>query len=120
MPTSYGLTRRNRFFKPAGGHGSKTAYRGEKLTRRVWGDNLVEDNVAQARTLPNQRVVVLDHKQSAFKLDVRLYTYGGVTLLVSARVYQSQTTNMWTPGGSFAHVLVVVGRKTRPCLRQVF
>lgn len=29
--------RRKLFFKPADGYGAKAAYRGDKLTRRVWG-----------------------------------------------------------------------------------
>ncbi len=32
--------RRQLFFKPATGYGSKAAYRGDKLTRRVWGEIL--------------------------------------------------------------------------------
>ena len=97
--------RRNRFFKPAGGHGSKAAYRGEKLTRKVWAEILGGDYVAQAYAPPSQRVVVLDGVPSEFKLDIRLYTYAGATLLAAARLYQGQTTNMRTPGGGFAPVL---------------
>jgi hypothetical protein len=33
-------SRRKLFFKPAGGYGSKAAYRGDKLTRRVWEEIL--------------------------------------------------------------------------------
>ena len=32
--------RRNLFFKPARGHGSKAAYRGDKVTRKVWAEIL--------------------------------------------------------------------------------
>jgi len=99
--------RRNRFFKPAGGHGSKAAYRGEKLTRKVWAEILGGGYVAQAYAPPSNRMVVLDGAPSAFKLDVRLYTYAGKTLLVAARLYQGQTTNMRTPGGGFAPVIEI-------------
>ena len=43
---------------------------------------------------------------AARKMDVRLYTYNGDTLLPAARLYQGQTTNFRTPGGGFAPVLV--------------
>ncbi|PMX94971.1 hypothetical protein C1Y18_36510, partial [Pseudomonas sp. MPR-R5A] len=40
--------RRQFFFKPAGGYGSKAAYRGEKLKKSVWAEILESDYVAQA------------------------------------------------------------------------
>ena len=99
--------RRNLFFKPAGGHGSKAAYRGEKLTRKVWAEISGGGYVAQAFAAPSSRMIVRDGAPSAFKLDVRLYTYAGETLLAAARLYQGQTTNMRTPGGGFAPVLEI-------------
>jgi hypothetical protein len=39
--------RRALFFKPAAGYGAKAAYRGDKLTRRVWGEILAGRYVAQ-------------------------------------------------------------------------
>ena len=47
--------RRKLFFKPAAGYGSKAAYRGEKLTRRVWQEILRGDYVAQALVAPSER-----------------------------------------------------------------
>ena len=97
--------RRNLFFKPARGHGSKAAYRGEKLTRRVWGEILAGDYVAQAYAEPSVRIVERDGMATALKMDIRLYTYAGTVMLAAARLYQGQTTNMRTPGGGFAPVL---------------
>ena len=97
--------RRNLFFKPARGHGSKAAYRGEKLTRRVWGEILDGDYVAQAYAKPSVRIVERDGMPAALKVDIRLYTYAGTVMLAAARLYQGQTTNMRTPGGGFAPVL---------------
>jgi hypothetical protein len=99
--------RRNQFFKPAGGHGSKAAYRGEKVTRKVWAEIVQGAYVAQAYAPPSSRVIVQDGLPVEFKLDVRLYTYAGATLLAAARLYQGQTTNMRTPGGGFAPVLTI-------------
>lgn len=99
--------RRNLFFKPARGHGSKAAYRGDKVTRKVWTEILAREYVAQAYAAPGTRNVQLDEGRAERKIDVRLYTYAGTTLLAAARLYQGQTTNMRTPGGGFAPVLEV-------------
>jgi hypothetical protein len=95
------------FFKPARGHASKAAYRGDKLTRRVWGDILAGDYVAQAYAAPGLRDVQHAGERAELKADVRLYTYDGRVLLSAARLYRGQTTNMRTPGGGFAPVLIV-------------
>ena len=98
--------RRDWFFKPARGHASKAAYRGDKLTRRVWGQILQADYVAQAYAAAGLRDVEHKGARSELKMDVRLYSYEGQILLTAARLYQGQTTNMRTPGGGFAPVLV--------------
>ena len=94
--------RRSLFFKPAAGHASKAAYRGEKITRRVWSDVLAGSYVAQELVVPSER-----HTSASvrMKLDVRNYAYAGEVQLLAARLYQGQTTNMRTPGGGFAPVL---------------
>jgi hypothetical protein len=94
--------RRRLFFKPAAGHGSKAAYRGEKLTRRVWEEILAGRYVAQALVLPSERRI---GPEAAMKVDVRNYVYDGQVQLLAARLYQGQTTNMRTAGGGFAPVL---------------
>ncbi len=95
------------FFKPARGHGSKAAYRGSKVTRRVWSEIAAGDYVAQAYAAPSLRGIAQACEQSRLKVDIRLYTYAGSLLIAAARLYQGQTTNMRTPGGGFAPVLVV-------------
>jgi hypothetical protein len=99
--------RRQLFFKPAGGHGSKAAYRGDKLTRKVWAQILQADYVAQAYAPPSERGVAVDGLRTDLKVDVRLYTYASSILLAAARLYQGQTTNMRTLGGGFAPVLTI-------------
>jgi hypothetical protein len=94
--------RRSLFFKPAAGHGSKAAYRGDKITRRVWEEILARRYVAQALVLPGKRRIGPD---AAMKVDVRNFVYDGQVQLLAARLYQGQTTNMRTPGGGFAPVL---------------
>ncbi len=97
--------RRNLFFKPARGYGSKAAYRGAKLTRKVWSQIIAGDYIAQTYAPPSFRRVERDGKTLELKIDVRLYTYNGNVLLIAARLYQGQTTNMRTPSGGFAPVL---------------
>lgn len=99
--------RKQLFFKPAKGYGSKAAYRGDKLTRRVFADILAHDYVAQQWVQPSGRQLEIADKAVDFKLDVRHYVYQGHSQLLSARLYQGQTTNFRTPGGGFAQVLVL-------------
>ncbi|WP_244617315.1 hypothetical protein [Sulfurimicrobium lacus] len=99
--------RRKLFFKPASGYGSKAAYRGDKLTQRVWQEILTGDYVAQTIAPPSERLTQVDGTAVDLKLDVRAYVYGGNIQLVAARLYSGQTTNFRTPGGGFAPVFVV-------------
>ncbi|MBX9925397.1 MAG: hypothetical protein K2Y05_03480, partial [Hyphomicrobiaceae bacterium] len=101
-------SRRDRlFFKPFGGHGGKAAYRGDKLTRKVFAEIASGGYVAQDVVAPSIRTVMVDGIARTLKTDVRAYTYAGRIQLVAARLYQGQTTNFRTPGGGFAPVLVV-------------
>lgn len=98
--------RRELFFKPAGGYGSKAAYRGDKLTRGVWVRIAAGGYVAQRFALPGERANGAD-AAAPLKADVRLYSYEGEVLLAAARLYQGQTTNFRRPGGGFAPVFAV-------------
>lgn len=99
--------RKNLFFKPLSGYGGKAVYRGEKVTKGVWADIAAGGYVAQVFAAPGQRMIELDGAPTQRKMDVRLYTYAGETLLSAARLYQGQTTNFRTPGGGFAPVFVI-------------
>lgn len=115
--------RKQLFFKPVSGFAGRGAYRGNKLTKRVWQALQQEPYVAQALVPPAQRrlpafPIELKSGQATepvskdragaqsqlLKFDVRLYTYAGQPLLLAARAYQGQTTNFRTPGGGFAPV----------------
>ena len=65
--------RRRLFFKPAGGHGSKAAYRGDKITRGVWDSILAGAYVAQTFAAPGPRMIEHGETLSELKVDVRLY-----------------------------------------------
>jgi hypothetical protein len=108
MEAGLWVKRKQLFFKPNSGYGSKGAYRGEKLTKRVFGEILQSDYVAQKLAPPGERSVSLDDGEIVtLKFDVRCYVYDGRVQLVAARLYQGQTTNFRTPGGGFALVRVV-------------
>ncbi|MGR9045588.1 MAG: hypothetical protein ACU83N_09845 [Gammaproteobacteria bacterium] len=100
-------TRKKMFFKPAKGFGSKAAYRGDKMTRRVFNEILQSDYVAQELVQPSERQLEVDNAVVDLKLDLRNYVYRGQIQLISARLYQGQTTNFRTPGGGFAQVVAV-------------
>jgi hypothetical protein len=100
--------RKQWFFKPVSGYGGKGAYRGEKLTKRVFDEILQSEYVAQRLAVPGERkVCVQGSEPQSLKFDVRCYVYDGNIQLVAARLYQGQTTNFRTPGGGFALIRVV-------------
>ncbi|MDD3934985.1 hypothetical protein [Rhodoferax sp.] len=99
--------RRQLFFKPVAGYGAKAAYRGDKLTRRVWSEILKSDFVAQALVPPSGRMIEVDGVQTDLKFDIRAYSYASQVQLLAARMYAGQTTNFRTQGGGFAPVIVV-------------
>ena len=103
--------RRELFFKPARGYGSKAAYRGDKLTRRVWDEILSADYVAQEIAPASERAVRLDDARTDLKFDIRAFVYDGGIQLLAARLYAGQTTNFRTPGGGFAPVFIAPARE---------
>lgn len=96
--------RKELFFKPCRGFGSRGAYKGAKLTRKTWDKLLDGDYVAQKLVPPSERLVVANGDKRSLKTDVRCYTYGGEIQLLGARLYRGQTTNLRTEGGGLAAV----------------
>ena len=107
--------RRSLFFKPVAGFGSRAAYRGDKLTKRVWQDILAGDYVAQAIVAPGERQIEAHDAAKTLKFDLRAYAYDGAVQWVAARMYQGQTTNFRTVGGGFAPVYSTVDASGRTC-----
>jgi hypothetical protein len=96
--------RRGYFFKPFAGFGGRAAYRGDKLTTRVWQQIAQGGYVAQRLVLPGERVIEDGAAPQVLKFDLRNYVYDGPVQWLAARLYQGQTTNFRTPGGGFAPV----------------
>ena len=86
--------------------GSRAAYRGDKLTSRVWQQIKAGDYVAQRMIAPSERGITVDGSPTRLKVDIRAYAYAGDIQLLAARLYQGQTTNFRTQGGGFAPVFV--------------
>ena len=82
----------------------RSAYRGDKVTKRVWQEILAGDYVAQSIMVPGDRVIGSHEDPELLTFDLRLYTYGAAVQWTAARIYQGQTTNFRTPGGGFAPV----------------
>lgn len=99
--------RRGLFFKPANGFGARAAYRGDKLTQRVWREIVAGDYVAQALVPPSERLVSVNGQTQKLKLDLRAYAYRGQVQLLAARTWSGQTTNFRTEGGGFSPVVVL-------------
>lgn len=98
--------RKRWFFKPSAGFGSRAAYRGDKLTKRVFEEILQGGYIAQEIVPPSEHPVLVDDEMLSMKADIRAYVYRGRIQLFAARLYQGQTTNFRTPGGGFAPVFV--------------
>jgi hypothetical protein len=99
--------RKRWFFKPTDGFGSRGTYRGDKITRRVFGDVMRGNYIAQNIVPPSERRRADPEGHATFKLDVRSYAYAGELQLLAARLYQGQTTNFRSAGGGFAPVYVL-------------
>ena len=100
--------RKKLFFKPCDGFGGKAAYRGDKMTKKVWNAIKGENFIAQEFVPPSIRGVAVNGEKVPMKYDIRIYTYAGRPLFPIARMYTGQTTNFRTKGGGFAPVVVVL------------
>jgi hypothetical protein len=98
--------RKQFFFKPFAGFGGKAAYRGDKLTHRVWAEIAAGGYIAQGWVAPGERTISGGNSAQVLKFDVRNYVYDGLVQSLAARLYQGQTTNFRTPGGGFSPVYV--------------
>ena len=112
---TFWTTRKQWFFKPEAGFGSKATYRGDKMTRRVFEEIAQGGFIAQAVVPPSERSLRVDGVEHNLKLDLRNFVYRDRVQLVSARLYQGQTTNFRTRGGGFAGVFSVGCRAEGAC-----
>ena len=94
-------------FKPAASFGSRAVYRGDKISRKRFDVIAQEaDYVAQRRVEPGLVTVETSSGPREMKFDVRAYAYRDQVLLLGARVYEGQVTNLRSPGGGFSAICV--------------
>lgn len=115
LPRSYDLTelsaeelwarRKNLFFKPKREFGSKRAFRGSSISRRVFDEILAHDPLAQEFVPAPELTFETPVGPQAFKYDLRCHSYADRLEGVVARLYQGQVTNLKTPYGGFAPVV---------------
>ena len=94
-------------FKPCAAYGSKSVYRGDKVSRRKLEEIAAAPGfLAQRRVEPGEIDVETLDGPRTMKFDVRAYAYRDEVLLLGARVYQGQVTNLRSPGGGFSAICV--------------
>jgi hypothetical protein len=98
--------RKQIFFKPQNGYGSKGVYSGKKLTKSKFEEISKLDYLAQDEIPPTKRTI----HEVDFKIDYRAYIYDFQMILLTSRLYQGQATNFRTEGGGFSPVLRNVSR----------
>ncbi len=96
--------RRELFFKPVTGYGSRGAYDGGKITHGTFEKVVQGGYVAQLRVRPSTRVQLHRGAPKELKVDIRCVVYAGEVQFLGARLYRGQTTNMRTEGGGLATV----------------
>jgi hypothetical protein len=100
--------RRTWVFKPADAFASRAVYRGDKISRAKFDEIAAQGGfVAQRRVEPGEIPVQTTEGARTMKFDVRAYAYRDDVLLLGARVYQGQVTNLRTPGGGFSAICVI-------------
>jgi len=101
-------SRREWVFKPAAAFASRAVYRGDKISRRKLEEIAAAGGfVAQRRVDPGVVAVATAEGPRRMKFDVRAYAYRDEVLLLGARAYEGQVTNLRTPGGGFSAICVV-------------
>lgn len=97
--------RKSLFFKPKREFGSKKAFKGASISRKVFEELAGPETMAQEFIPAPEVRIQTPSGEQAFKYDLRCYSHGDRLEGVVARVYQGQVTNLKTPYGGFAPVV---------------
>jgi hypothetical protein len=102
--------RRDWVFKPCASFGSRAVYRGDKISRRKLEQIAREPGfLAQRRVEPGRIAVETLEGPQRMRFDVRAYAYRDEILLLGARIYRGQVTNLRSPGGGFSAICIMRG-----------
>jgi len=91
-------------FKPNTGYASRGVYVGNKLTTAKLAALDAHNTIIQQWVPPS---ISQYPDELPFKTDFRLFAYRSQIIAISARLYQGQVTNLRTPNGGFARVVLV-------------
>lgn len=98
-------SRKNLFFKPKREFGSKKAFRGSSISRKMFDELLGGEMLAQEFIPAPELLIEADGlAPTTFKYDLRCHFYQDRLEGIVARTYQGQVTNLKTPGGGFTPV----------------
>ncbi|MBX3040080.1 MAG: hypothetical protein KF789_05150 [Bdellovibrionaceae bacterium] len=97
--------RKQLFFKAKREFGSKKAFRGASISRKVFDEMTGEDMLAQEFIPPREIEFPSPEGPIKLKYDLRCHFYQGRLEGVLARLYQGQVTNLKTPYGGFTPVV---------------
>jgi hypothetical protein len=97
-------SRRNWYFKPLNGYGSRGVLRGDGISRSRFDALLGGDYLAQAAAPPLTRTIVDPAGAVRYKYDIRIWTHGARPLFAAARLFRGQVTGMRHPGEGFAPI----------------
>ena len=107
------LKRKKLFLKPKASCGSKQAYRGESISRKLYEQMAAQENsyIAQSYCaapelkFKESEQASLNAAEKSLKYDLRFYVYQDQIFFAAARLYQGQVTNSQTEGGGFAPIV---------------
>lgn len=97
--------RKHFFLKPKREFGSKKAFRGASISRKLFDEMMNEDMLAQEFVPPQERTFPTPEGELKLKFDLRCHFYQDRLESVIARLYQGQVTNLKTPYGGFTPVV---------------
>jgi hypothetical protein len=97
-------SRRNWYFKPLNGYGSRGVLRGDGISRSRFEALLGGGYLAQAAAAPLTRTVMGPAGAVRYKYDVRIWTHGTRPVFAVARLFRGQVTSMRHPGEGFAPI----------------
>lgn len=98
--------RKNLFFKPKNAYGGKQTYKGASVSRKIFDEVSNSQFIAQQISPAPEIEVEFKGAKTKMKYDLRCYAYQDQLQLITARLYQGQTTNLRTEGGGFACIVV--------------
>ncbi len=98
--------RKKYFFKPRNSYAGKGAFRGDNISRKLFGELTPEKFLAQEYIAPPTIEAFDENGKSApLKWDLRFYVYRDEIQGAVARVYRGQATNFQNEGSGLAIVL---------------